>query len=65
MAVESEHVTSIIVEAGEFPDLVRKYQVSGVPKTVINERVEILGSRDEEQFIRTAVGATQVPAPAD
>jgi hypothetical protein len=45
MAVESVNVTSIIVEANEFPDLIRKYQVSGVPKTVINDRVEILGAR--------------------
>jgi predicted DsbA family dithiol-disulfide isomerase len=57
MAVESPHVTSVIVEASEFPDLVRKYQVSGVPKTVVNERVEILGARPEEDFVRTAVGA--------
>jgi predicted DsbA family dithiol-disulfide isomerase len=58
MAVESGNVTSIIVEASEFPDLVRKYQVSGVPKTVINDRVDVLGARGEDEFIRTAVGAT-------
>ena len=57
MAVESPKVTSVIVEASEYPDLVRKYRVSGVPKTVVNERVEILGLRPEEDFVRTAVGA--------
>jgi predicted DsbA family dithiol-disulfide isomerase len=57
MAVESSHVTSFIVEASEYPDLVRKYQVSGVPKTVVNDTVEILGARPEEDFVRTAVGA--------
>ncbi len=57
MAVESGHVTSSIVEASEYPDLVRRYQVSGVPKTVANETVEILGARPEEDFVRTAVGA--------
>jgi hypothetical protein len=56
MAVESPKVTSIIVEASEYPDLVRKYQVSGVPKTMVNERVEILGALPEEDFVRTAVG---------
>lgn len=55
MAVESEKVTSIIVEASEYPDLVRKYQVSGVPKTIVNDVVEILGSRPEDDFVRTAV----------
>ena len=61
MAVESPNVTSIIVEASEYPDLVRKYQVSGVPKTIVNERVEILGARPEEDFVRTAVGALPEP----
>jgi predicted DsbA family dithiol-disulfide isomerase len=57
MAVESPKVTSVIVEASEYPDLVRKYQVSGVPKTMVNGSVEILGARPEEDFVRTAVGA--------
>ena len=57
MAVESPKITSVIVEAGEYPDLVRKYQVSGVPKTMVNGTVEILGARPEEDFVRTAMGA--------
>jgi hypothetical protein len=57
MAVESDKITSVIVEASEYPDLVRKYQVSGVPKTMVNETVEILGARPEEDFVRTAVSA--------
>ena len=57
MAVESPKVTSIIVEASEYPDLVRKYHVSGVPKTMVNGKVEILGARPEEDFVREAVGA--------
>ena len=59
MAVETPMVTSVIVEASESPDLVRKYQVSGVPKTVVNETVEILGARPEEDFVRTAVGGAK------
>ena len=62
MAVESGHVTSFIVEASEYPDLVRKYQVSGVPKTVVNESVEILGARPEQEFVRTAVGGVNPPS---
>jgi predicted DsbA family dithiol-disulfide isomerase len=61
MAVEHAHVTSFIVEASEYPDLVRKYQVSGVPKTMVNDRVEILGARPEEEFVRTAIGAVAGP----
>ncbi len=63
MAVESPRVTSIVVEAGEYPDLVRQYRVSGVPKTVVNGSVEILGSRPEEDFVRAAVGALPAVAP--
>jgi len=48
---------SFIVEASEYPDLVRKYRVSGVPKTMVNEKVEILGAQPEEDFVRTAVSA--------
>ena len=61
MAVEHANVTSTIVEATEYPDLVRKYQVSGVPKTMVNGTVEILGARPEEDFVRTAVGALPQP----
>jgi len=61
MALESTKVTSIVVGANEFPDLVRKYQVSGVPKTMVNEKVEILGARPEEDFVRTALGASAAP----
>jgi len=57
MAVESPKITSVIVEAGEYPDLVRKYHVSGVPKTMVNGTVEILGARPEEDFVRTAMSA--------
>ena len=59
MAVASSRVTSFIVEASEYPDLVRKYRVSGVPKTIVNETVEILGARPEEEFVRAAVGALE------
>jgi len=61
MAVESTKITSIVVGANEFPDLVRKYQVSGVPKTMVNEKVEILGARPEDDFVRTALGAIAAP----
>jgi len=65
MAVESGKVTAAIIEASEYPDLVRKYQVSGVPKTIVNEQTEILGARPEEDFVRTAVGAAgQAPSPS-
>ena len=51
-AVESPLVSAAAIDATEFPDLVRQFKVNGVPKTVINGTVEILGAASEEEFIR-------------
>ena len=58
MAMESDHVTTAAVSAVEFPDLVRRFRVTGVPKTVINETADILGAVPETQFVETVVTAT-------
>jgi glutaredoxin-like protein len=50
-AIESPMVSAVAIDATEFPDLVRRYNVSGVPKTVINDSVELLGAAPEEDFI--------------
>jgi glutaredoxin-like protein len=60
LAVESPLITASCVEATEFTDLSRKFRVTGVPKTVVNGSLEILGALPEAQFVRTVVGA-----PAD
>ena len=55
MAFASPHITAVAVEATEFPDLARKYHVSGVPKTVVNDEVEILGALPPDAFIEQAL----------
>ena len=55
MAFASPHITAFAVEATEFPDLARKYQVSGVPKTVVNDEVEILGALPQDAFVEQAL----------
>jgi glutaredoxin-like protein len=50
-AIESPFVTAVAIDATEFPDLVRRYNVNGVPKTVINDAVELMGAAPEEDFI--------------
>jgi hypothetical protein len=57
MAVESPHIRATCVEATEFMELTRKYRVTGVPKTIVNETIEILGAVPEDVFVRTAVGS--------
>ena len=56
MAFASPNITAYAVEATEFPDLARRYHVSGVPKTVVNDDVEILGAVPEDEFIEQALG---------
>ena len=56
MALANPNITTFAVEATAFPDLARRYRVNGVPKTVVNETVEILGALPEDAFIDQALG---------
>jgi hypothetical protein len=55
MAMQSEKVTMASVGAAEFPDAVRRYRITGVPKTVVNDQVEILGAQPESLFVAEAL----------
>jgi glutaredoxin-like protein len=50
-AIESPLVSTSAIDATEFPDLVRRYNVNGVPKTVINDTTELMGAAPEADFI--------------
>jgi predicted DsbA family dithiol-disulfide isomerase len=58
MAFVNPHITATSIEATEFIDLSRRYRVTGVPKTIVNETIEILGALPEEQFVDAALHAT-------
>jgi len=62
MAIASDRVTATAIEATEFPDMAQAYQVSGVPKIVINDRVEFMGALPESQFLEAVLQALE---PAD
>ena len=51
IAWANSNVTAYAIEATEYPDLTRQYRVTGVPKTIVNEQVEILGAVPEDTFI--------------
>jgi len=55
MAFESANIRATCVEATEFMDLSRRYAVTGVPKTVVNDAVEIMGAVPEDEFVRAAL----------
>ena len=65
MAAENENVRATCVDAQEFMELSRKYRVTGVPKTVVNGTIEMLGAVPEDQFVRTALGIPpdETPSP--
>ena len=59
MAFANPHITAYAVEATEFPDLSRKYRVTGVPKTVVNDTVEIMGGLPQDAFIEQALSTLE------
>jgi hypothetical protein len=61
MAVESSLVTANAVEVTEYPDLIQRYRVNGVPKTVVNDRNEILGAQPEPLFVAEALAGLTTP----
>lgn len=50
-ALVSSHIVADMIEATEFPHLAQKYDVIGVPRTIINETTIIEGSVPEETFL--------------
>ena len=61
MAAANPNITSSAIEATEFMDLSRKYRVTGVPKTIVNETIEVLGGLPEKMFVRAVL---DLPEPA-
>lgn len=57
LAIESAQVTADVIEVAEFPDVAQRYQVYGVPKTIINEQVSIDGAVPEGRFLSLVLDA--------
>jgi glutaredoxin-like protein len=60
-ALESAKVSATGVSVIEFPDLIRRHRVTGVPKIVLNDRVELLGAQPEAVFIDAILEASLEP----
>src|SRR2546425_34932 len=54
-----DQVPALVVEATEFPELSRAYQVMGVPKVVINDRVQFEGALPEHEFLGAVLQAVE------
>lgn len=65
MTMETPRVTADVIEAQEFPYLAQRYGVRAVPKTIINDAIEILGAVPEPVLLQrmlTAVGQEELMA---
>ncbi|OGR53163.1 MAG: hypothetical protein A2049_05460 [Elusimicrobia bacterium GWA2_62_23] len=51
-ALASPQITAEMVEATEFPELADKYGVEGVPKIVVNEKVNLVGAQPEQAMLK-------------
>lgn len=51
LAFASDLITADCVEATEFPHLAGRYNVFGVPRTVINEVIQIEGAVPEKMLV--------------
>lgn len=56
-AVENSLIRAEAIDANEFPELAIKYGVMGVPKVVINEKIEFVGAVPEEAFLEQVLKA--------
>jgi hypothetical protein len=62
IALENPLVQAEMIEASEFYELAMRYNVSGVPQTVINEGAGIiLGSVPEETLLQEVMRAIDNP----
>ena len=51
MAIASRQVSTICVEASEFPQLAQRFDVQGVPRTIVNRSGAFVGALPEARFV--------------
>jgi predicted DsbA family dithiol-disulfide isomerase len=55
LAFANANIRSDAIEATEFMDLSRRFRVTGVPKTIVNDTVEIMGALPEEMYVKAVL----------
>ncbi len=50
-ALVNNFIKTTVIDCYSFPDLAMKYNVAAVPKTVINDKVEFIGAKDDNEFL--------------
>lgn len=62
MALASPHVRSLVVEANEYPELSDRYEVQGVPRTVVNRSGAFVGALPDAMFVDSVLRLAAVEA---
>lgn len=57
MAMASDLVRAEVIDAEEFPALSNRYNVAGVPKTMINYQAEFVGAAPESFVLDKVLNA--------
>jgi len=52
LAILHDRIIADCVEVSEFPDMIQRYNVSGVPKIVVNDTIDFVGAQPAEVFIQ-------------
>ena len=58
-AMENSLIRAEAIDASEFPELAIKYGVMGVPKIVVNEKIEFVGALPEDMFLEQVLKVLQ------
>ena len=61
MSLANPYISADVIEVEEFPDLARQYQVMGVPKTVINDKLAFMGDLPDEALVNVIMEALGLP----
>jgi thioredoxin family protein len=63
-AIASEKITADGIEVTGYPELAQRYQISAVPKSVLNDHVEFVGALPEGMLLNHVLRAARDhPAP--
>lgn len=60
LAFANKMIRTDAIDAPEFITLAQKYNVTGVPKIVINEKTTFVGTLPEESFIEEVLAAEKL-----
>jgi hypothetical protein len=58
LAMSSEKIVADVYEAQEFPELAQRYQVRGVPMTLVNEGEPIMGNVGGARLLQAVLSTT-------